>query len=57
MIPRILARFKDMRMPKIRKPLNPTLRSVKPETAAKRSKAKQPVKLAMCQRTKKLQLF
>lgn len=56
-MPRILARFKDMRMPKIRKPLNPTLRSVKPETAAKRSKAEQPVKLAMCQRTKKLQLF
>ena len=31
-------RFKEKRMPKIRKQLNPALRSVKPEIAAKRAK-------------------
>lgn len=56
-IPHILARFKEMRMPKIGKQLNSTLRSVKPETVAKRSKAEQPMKLAVCQTTKKLHLF
>lgn len=57
MIPHILARFKETRMPKIRMQLNSTLRSVKPKTVAKKSKAEQPVKLAMGQTTKKLHLF
>lgn len=56
MISHILARFKETRMPKIGKQLNSTLRSVKPETVAKRSKAST-MKLAVCQTTKKLHLF